>query len=49
MGKNDFVEYQLPFGWTKVGRHRRSGRHPNRFDFYVFGPKGQKFRNNVKT
>ena len=46
--KKDFVEYQLPFGWKKVGRHRRSGRHPNRLDFYVFGPNGQKFRSNIE-
>ena len=46
MVKNEnFVEHQLPHGWKKVGS-RRSDNYT--WDFYVYGPNGEKFRSNVE-
>jgi hypothetical protein len=44
-GQNDYKEFQLPYGWKKIGQRRLTG---NRWDFYVFAPNGQKFRSNVE-
>ena len=44
-GKKYFVEYQLPYGWKKVGSRRSDS---DRWDFYVYGPNGKKFRSNVE-
>ena len=41
----NFVEHQLPLGWKKVGI-RRSDNHT--WDFYVYGPNGEKFCSNVE-
>ena len=43
-GKKYFVEYQLPYGWKKVGFQRRSGYKY----FYVYAPNGKMFRSNVE-
>ena len=43
--EEDFVEYQLPYGWKKVGR-RRPNNHI--WDVYVYGPNGDKFRSNAE-
>ena len=40
----NFVKHQLPHGWKKVG-YRRSDNYT--WDFYVYGPNGEKFRSNV--
>ena len=45
MEKSDVVEYQLPYGWKKVGSRRSDNQT---WDFYVYGPNGQKFRSNVE-
>ena len=46
--KADVVEYQLPYGWKKVGSRRSDTADRDRWDFYVYGPNGEKFRSNVE-
>ena len=48
MEKSDVVEYQLPYGWKKVGSRRSDSADRDRWDFYVYGPNGEKFRSNVE-
>ena len=43
--KEDYREFELPYGWKKTGQLRK---HGERWDFYVFAPNGQKFRSNVE-
>ena len=44
--KSDVVEYQLPYGWKKVGSRRSDSADRDRWDFYVYSPNGEKFRSN---
>ena len=46
MEKSDVVEYQLPYGWKKVGSRRSDSADRDRWDFYVYSPNGEKFRSN---
>jgi hypothetical protein len=46
--KSDVVEYQLPYGWKKVGSRRSDSADRDRWDFYVYSPNGEKFRSNVE-
>ena len=46
MEKSDVVEYQLPYGWRKVGCRRSDSADRDRWDFYVYSPNGEKFRSN---
>ena len=43
--KEDYKEFQLPYGWKKTGQRRKDGEC---WDFYLFAPNGQKFRSNVE-
>ena len=43
--EEDFVEYQLPYGWRKLSR-RRPNSHI--WDVYVYGPNGDRFRSNAE-
>ena len=43
--KDDYKEFQLPYGWKKTGQRRKHGNH---WDIYVFAPNGQKLRSNVE-
>ena len=45
MGKEDFVEYQLPYGWRKVGSRRPDNQT---WDISVYGPNGERFRSNIE-
>ena len=38
--------YPLPYGWKKLGYQRKDGESKNRWDFYVIGPCGRRFRSN---
>ena len=43
--KEDYKEFQLPYGWKKTGQKRKDGE---RWDFYLFAPNGQKLRSNIE-
>ena len=45
--KENYIEYELPYGWKKIGR-TRSGRNMIRWYFYVYSPDGTKLRSNPK-
>ena len=43
---DDYLEYQLPFGWKKVGKKRRNDGINGRWDFYIYTPSGEQLRSN---
>ena len=43
---DDYLEYQLPFGWKKVGKKRKNDGINRRWDFYIYTPWGEQLRSN---
>ena len=43
---DDYLEFQLPFGWKKVGKKRKNDDINRRWDFYIYTPWGEQLRSN---
>ena len=43
---DEYLEYQLPFGWKKVGKKRKNDGINGRWDFYIYTPSGEQLRSN---
>ena len=45
---DEYLEYQLPFGWKKVGKKRKNDCLNRKWDFYIYTPLGEQLRSNLE-
>ena len=43
-----YKEYELPYGWKKIGHRRNIVNKRPRWDFYIISPSGRKFRSTLE-
>ena len=42
------MEFDLPYGWRKLGHRRKSTNTSKQWDFYLISPDNNRFRSNVE-
>ena len=45
---DEYLEYQLPFGWKKVGKKRKNDYLNEKWDFYIYTPRSEQLRSNLE-
>ena len=46
---DDYREYNLPYGWKKIGHRRQNDTNRKPWDFFIYSPDGIKFRSTLEV